>query len=83
MQLGAGVQPEGWPARVKLLVTYELPGQRAVCIWKADKPEILENMFMAMMEVFPAETKITPIIQLYPPSPDLYKVITNLFKATK
>jgi len=77
------LQPEGFPETVKLCTSYVLPGERAICIWEADKAETLENMFKAMLDVFPAETKITPILQSYPPGPDLYVLMAQLMAMAK
>lgn len=78
MQLSAGVQPEGWPETVKLCATYTMPGERAICIWEADKAETLEKMFTAMLETLPAKTKITPMVQAYPPGPGLYIMMSQM-----
>ncbi len=80
--------PEGtFPETVKLCATYILPDERAICIWEADKLETLEKSFKAMgrgafwsPDFFPAKTKITPIVQAYPPSPDLYITISQLME---
>jgi len=77
------MRPEVLPETVKLCATYNLPGERGICIWEADKAETLENMFKAMIDAYPAETKVTPIVQLYPPSPDLYMMMAQLMEMAK
>jgi len=83
MELAAGVHPKDWPKTVCLCATYMLPGERAICVWEADKAETLENMFKALRDTFPVETKITPIAQVYPPGPGLYTVIAQLLETAK
>lgn len=78
MQLEAGVRPEGWPETVKLCATYMMPGEQAICIWEADHTETLENMFVAMLEMLPAKTKVTPMVQAYPPGPGLYAIMSQM-----
>lgn len=72
------MRPEGLPETVKLCTSYMLPGERAICIWEADKAETLENMFKAKIDALPVKTKITPIRQSYPPGPDLYVMMAQL-----
>jgi hypothetical protein len=78
MQLGAGVQPTGWPETVKLCAVYTMPGERAICIWEADHTETLEKMFVALLDILPAKTVVTPMLQAYPPSPSLYAIMSQM-----
>jgi hypothetical protein len=76
--VASGTPPEQWPETVSLCFTYMLPEEQAICIWTADKAETLENMFTAMLDIFPAKTTITPIVQAYPPSGDLYVMMAQM-----
>ena len=72
------LRPEVLPENVKLCAAYMLPGERAICIWEADHTETLENMFVALLDIFPAKTVVTPMLQAYPPGPGLYAIMSQM-----
>jgi hypothetical protein len=78
LQLEAGVRPEGVPETVTLCAVYTMPGERAICIWEADHTETLEKMFVALLEILPAKTVVTPMLQAYPPGPGLYAIMSQM-----
>jgi hypothetical protein len=80
MELSAGKRPKGWSETACLCASYQLPGERAICIWEADKAETLEKMFKSLKDAFPAETKIIPLVQVYPPGPGLYELMAKMAK---
>jgi len=78
LQIEAGVRPEGMPETAKLCTAYMMSGERAICIWEADHTETLEKMFVAMLEIFPAKTVVTSMVQAYPPGPGLYAIMSQM-----
>ncbi len=80
MDLSAGKRPKGWPETVCLCATYQMPGEHAICIWEADKAQTLEKMFKDLIKEFPVVTKITPLVQIYPPGPGLYELAAKMAK---
>jgi hypothetical protein len=55
-----------------------MPGEQAICIWEADHTDTLEKMFVALLEILPAKTNVTPILQAYPPGPGLYAIMSQM-----
>ena len=55
-------------------VKQEMDG--AYCVWEAESAELVQNfMTKAVPEM---ETKVKPVLQFYPPAPDLYGILHTL-----
>lgn len=54
----------------------------AWCVYTAESSEAGEQVKAFLAQVPEMETEVVPVLQFYPPSPDIYAMIYNLLEIT-
>jgi hypothetical protein len=66
------------PSGVTLIGTWSIEGG-AYCIWEGSSPDLAAQVKAYMTEKVPEmKTETKPVVQWYPPGPDLYDFIHGL-----